>query len=79
MGRRPRDHLCFDRAGPIPAGAPDLLIVLIDDVGFGASSAFGGPVDTPTAERLAGEALKSTRLHTTAAGDAAAERLPTRR
>ena len=36
-----------------PAGAPKVLIVLLDDVGFGASSAFGGPCSTPTAERLA--------------------------
>lgn len=35
-----------------PEGAPNVLIVLIDDVGFGASSAFGGPVEMPTAERL---------------------------
>jgi arylsulfatase len=36
-----------------PAGAPNVLVVLLDDVGFGASSAFGGPVHMPTAERLA--------------------------
>src|SRR6476660_4780424 len=49
-----------------PAGAPNVLIVLLDDVGFGASSAFGGPCQTPTAERLAGGGLKYTRFHTTA-------------
>jgi arylsulfatase len=49
-----------------PAGAPNVLIVLIDDVGFGASSAFGGPCHTPTAERLAGQGLKFSRFHTTA-------------
>ena len=49
-----------------PAGAPNVLIVLIDDAGFGSSSAFGGPCQTPTAERLAGEGLKFTRFHTTA-------------
>ena len=38
-----------------PAGAPNVLIVLIDDTGFGSSSAFGGPCRTPAAERLAGE------------------------
>jgi len=38
-----------------PEGAPNVLIVLIDDCGFGASSAFGGPADTPTFERLAGQ------------------------
>ncbi|MFN8623584.1 MAG: arylsulfatase [Chloroflexota bacterium] len=49
-----------------PAGAPNVLIVLLDDVGFGASSAFGGPIATPTAERLAGDGLRYTRFHTTA-------------
>ncbi|MFN2165436.1 MAG: sulfatase-like hydrolase/transferase, partial [Anaerolineae bacterium] len=49
-----------------PTGAPNVLIVLLDDVGFGASSAFGGPVHTPTAERLAASGLKYNRFHTTA-------------
>jgi len=49
-----------------PAGAPNVLIVLIDDCGFGASSAFGGPIATPTAERLASNGLKYNRFHTTA-------------
>ena len=43
-----------------------MLIVLIDDVGFGASSAFGGPCNTPVAERLAANGLKLNRFHTTA-------------
>jgi arylsulfatase A-like enzyme len=49
-----------------PKGAPNILVVLLDDTGFGASSAFGGPVDTPTAERLAAGGLKYNRFHTTA-------------
>ena len=49
-----------------PDGAPNVLIVLIDDVGFGASSAFGGPCNTPIAERLAANGLKFNRFHTTA-------------
>jgi arylsulfatase A-like enzyme len=49
-----------------PTGAPNVLIVLIDDVGFGASSAFGGPCQTPVAERLAANGLKLNRFHTTA-------------
>jgi arylsulfatase A-like enzyme len=49
-----------------PKGAPNVLIVLLDDVGFGASSAFGGPCNTPTAERLAAGGLKLNRFHTTA-------------
>jgi arylsulfatase A-like enzyme len=49
-----------------PPGAPNVLLVMLDDVGFGASSAFGGPVQTPTADRLAAGGLKYTRFHTTA-------------
>ena len=49
-----------------PTGAPNVLIVLIDDVGFAASSAFGGPIDCPTAERLAADGLRYNRFHTTA-------------
>src|SRR3954466_14951442 len=49
-----------------PEGAPNVLVVLLDDVGFGASSAFGGPCETPTAERLAAAGLRYNRFHTTA-------------
>ena len=49
-----------------PAGAPNVLVILLDDVGFAASSAFGGPCATPTAERLAENGLKYNRFHTTA-------------
>jgi arylsulfatase len=49
-----------------PEGAPNVVVVLLDDVGFGASSAFGGPCETPAAERLAGNGLKYNRFHTTA-------------
>jgi len=49
-----------------PLGAPNVLIVLLDDVGFGASSAFGGPCHTPTADRLAAGGLRYNRFHTTA-------------
>jgi arylsulfatase A-like enzyme len=49
-----------------PEGAPNVLVILIDDCGFGASSAFGGPCATPTAERLADNGLKYNRFHTTA-------------
>jgi hypothetical protein len=48
-----------------PAGAPNVLIILIDDMGFGQSSAFGGPTPMPTAERLAGNGLKYNQFHTT--------------
>ncbi|KQZ09175.1 arylsulfatase [Agromyces sp. Root1464] len=49
-----------------PDGAPNVLVVLIDDCGFGASSAFGGPIETPNFERLAAQGLKYTRFHNTA-------------
>src|SRR3954468_24222380 len=49
-----------------PVGAPNVLIVMIDDCGFGASSTFGGPCNTPNIERLAANGLKFTRFHTTA-------------
>ena len=49
-----------------PAGAPNVLIILLDDVGFGASSVFGGPCRTPNFERLAADGLRYNRFHTTA-------------
>jgi len=49
-----------------PAGAPNVLVVLLDDVGFGAASTFGGPCRTPTADRLAAGGLRYNRFHTTA-------------
>jgi len=49
-----------------PATAPNVLIVLIDDMGFGQSSAFGGPIKMPTVERLANNGLRYNHFHTTA-------------
>lgn len=49
-----------------PRGAPNVLILLIDDLGFGMSSAFGGPIRMPTAERLAANGLRYNHFHTTA-------------
>ena len=49
-----------------PEGAPNILIILIDDAGFGSSSVFGGPCHTPSAEKLAAGGLKYNRFHTTA-------------
>jgi arylsulfatase len=49
-----------------PEGAPNVLLVLLDDAGFGSNSAFGGPCRTPTLERLAANGLRYTRFHTTA-------------
>ncbi|MBP1598548.1 MAG: sulfatase, partial [Acidobacteria bacterium] len=49
-----------------PAGAPNVLIVLIDDMGFGMSNAFGGPIQMPTVDRLASGGLRYNQFHTTA-------------
>lgn len=49
-----------------PKGAPNVVVVLIDDMGFGVSEAFGGPVTTPTIDKLADNGIKYNRFHTTA-------------
>jgi len=49
-----------------PEGAPNVLVVLIDDMGFGVSEAFGGPISTPTMDKLADNGVRYNRFHTTA-------------
>jgi arylsulfatase A-like enzyme len=49
-----------------PTSTPNVLLILLDDVGFGASSVFGGPCQTPNAEKLAADGLRYNRFHTTA-------------
>ena len=49
-----------------PQGAPNVVIVLIDDIGFGHSSTFGGPINMPTLEKMASSGLRYNRFHTTA-------------
>ncbi len=49
-----------------PTGAPNVIIILIDDLGFGATSTFGGPIATPTFDRLAQTGLRYNNFHTTA-------------
>lgn len=49
-----------------PKGAPNVLLIMTDDVGFGASSTFGGPIPTPTFDRLAAAGVRFNRFHTTA-------------
>ena len=67
-----RHHLPVQDAGSIlrnvspPDGAPNVLVVVVDDMGFGASSAYGGPCRMPTAERLANRGLRFSRFHVTA-------------
>ena len=49
-----------------PKGAPNVLLILINDAGFGSASAFGGPCQTPNAEKLAANGLKYNRFCITA-------------
>ncbi len=49
-----------------PKGAPNVVIVLIDDLGFGATTTFGGPINTPTMDKLAENGLRYNNMHTTA-------------
>src|SRR5688572_5422585 len=49
-----------------PQGAPNVVVVLIDDIGFGASGTFGGPIDMPVLDKVAKNGIKYTRFHTTA-------------
>ena len=51
----------------LPAeGAPNVIVLLLDDTGFAQLSPFGGPIDTPNYERLAADGLRFTNFHTTA-------------
>jgi arylsulfatase A-like enzyme len=56
----------FPKAFEAPKGAPNVLLILTDDVGFGAASTFGGAIPTPTFDRLAQEGLRYNTFHTTA-------------
>lgn len=56
----------FPKPVEAPKGAPNVLLILTDDVGFAASSPFGGPIPTPTFEALAKDGLRYNQFHTTA-------------
>jgi arylsulfatase A-like enzyme len=67
IGRTVQDStLDFPQEIKPPKGAPNILLILTDDVGFGATSTFGGPIPTPTFDRLAANGLRYTAFHTTA-------------
>ena len=66
-GLRPSDSVKdFPKEVTAPEGAPNILLILTDDVGFGASSTFGGPIPTPTMDRVANNGLRYNNFHTTA-------------
>src|SRR5499427_9945841 len=56
----------FPKGVEAPAGAPNILLILTDDVGFGATSVFGGPIQTPNFQRVADSGLRYNMYHTTA-------------
>jgi arylsulfatase len=56
----------FPKGVEAPAGAPNVLLILTDDVGFGASSTFGGSIETPNFQRIANSGLRYNTFHTTA-------------
>ena len=67
IGRTVKDSTPdFPKEVSAPQGAPNILLIMTDDVGFAASSPFGGPIPTPTFERLAANGLRYTQFHTTA-------------
>ena len=67
IGRTAKDSTQdFPKDVRAPKGAPNILLILTDDVGFGASTTFGGPIPTPTMDRLAKNGLRYTQFHTTA-------------
>jgi arylsulfatase A-like enzyme len=67
IGRTVKDSIPdFPKGVEAPKGAPNILLIMTDDVGFGASSTFGGPIQTPTLQRLANDGLRFNTFHTTA-------------
>ena len=67
IGRTVKDSTPdFPKGVEAPKGAPNILLILTDDVGFGASSPFGGPIQTPNFQRLADTGLRYNTFHTTA-------------
>src|SRR5262245_9318364 len=56
----------FPKGVTAPDGAPNILLIMSDDTGFGAASTFGGPIPTPNLERVAQRGLRYSNFHTTA-------------
>ena len=63
---RDSDPPQFPQPVQAPKGAPNVLLILLDDAGFGQFTTFGGTVPSPTMDRLAAEGLRYNRFHTTA-------------
>ena len=58
-------HKWREAPSHLPEDAPNILIVMLDDAGFGQASTFGGEIETPTLSRLANEGIAYNRFHTT--------------
>ena len=59
-------HKWREAPSHLPEDAPNILIVMLDDAGFGQASTFGGEIETPTLDRLAKEGIAYNRFHTAA-------------
>src|SRR5262249_10181475 len=67
IGRKASDSTPdFPKSVAAPEGAPNILLIMTDDTGFGAASTFGGPIPTPTLDLLAKSGLRYNEFHTTA-------------
>jgi arylsulfatase A-like enzyme len=67
IGRKASESMPdFPKAVTAPTGAPNVLLIMTDDTGFGAAGTFGGPIPTPTLDRLANSGLRYNQFHTTA-------------
>lgn len=67
IGRTAKESIPdFPKEVQAPKGAPNILLIITDDVGFGAVSTFGGPISTPTMDQLARNGLRYNQFHTTA-------------
>lgn len=64
--RSARDAVPHFPARPRPVGAPNVVVVLLDDTGFAQLGPFGSDIETPTIDRLAAEGLRYNRFHVTA-------------
>src|SRR5262249_36755004 len=60
------DKAEFPQPAKAPKGAPNIVLILLDDAGFGQFGTFGGGIPSPTMDKLAGEGLRYNRFHTTA-------------
>ena len=67
IGRTAKDSTPdFPKPLAAPTGAPNVLLIMTDDVGYGAASTFGGPIPTPNFDKVAKAGLRFNNFHTTA-------------